>query len=133
MITVDIPQGNFSSVVKTGVYFSIDNDDRVFTGDLYYDFAMREFQLRGIPAFEGRMRHVFDANFKGPVKIHMLIKTVMEKGPRSSENYADLKFRFAKATGEFSAWIEEWFGDKMVMAAIEECWEIVPDLTWYKA
>jgi len=131
-MTMNIQQGQFSQIVKSGVYFSIEGDDRVFTGDLYFDFALKEFQLRGIPSFQGRMRHVLDPAFKGPVTIDLFVKTVIEKGPRDMDNYSDLKFRSAKVSSQLATWIEEWFGDKSVMHAIEEFWEVVRDLTWFK-
>lgn len=129
-----IVQGPFCEVIKTGVFFSIANDDRVFTGDLYYDFVNREFQIRGIPCFQGRRRHVFKPEEKGPMKLHLLVTEVIEFQAREdNSNYGDLRFKKAKASGELAAHIEEWYGDRAVKEASQSMWEITTQLVWYRS
>lgn len=124
--------GPFCEVVKTGVYFSIDNDDRLFTGDLFYDIAKREFQMRGIPSWEGRKTHAIPVAERGPVHIHMLIKDVIQEAPRMEGKFTDIRFLKAIVCAPFVTWIEEWYGDRAIMAVIENHWKIEPNLAWVK-
>lgn len=127
-----IVASNFTQLLKTGVYFSIDNDDRVFTGDLFFDLAFKEFQMRGIPAVNGRRRHVFEAKFKGPTLIDLLVANVgIEQVRPNEEKYVDLTFSKGKITGQLAAHIEEWYGGT-ALALIVENFEVVNNLTWYK-
>lgn len=129
-----IPRGTFAELLKQGVFFSLTSDDRVFTGDLHYDMAVKEFQLRGIPVYSGRMRSCFPAEDKGPYKIDLLVLEVIEARPRGEGSmYADMRFKKAKSSGEFAAWLEEWWGDRTtVMREVEESWQVTQDLTWYR-
>lgn len=127
-----IVTGPFTECIKTGCFFSLAEDDRVFTGDLFYDFGKQEFQIRGIPSWESRMTHALPVKERGPVKLMLLVKSVIQVVPRTTDNYTDLRFKFAKATTELATFIEEWHGDRSVMWSIQEMWEIVPNLIWTK-
>lgn len=127
-----IVAGPFCECIKAGLYFSIENDDRVFTGDLFYDFGRKEFQIRGIPSWQGRRTHVLPIKERGPIAISLLVLNVTEEAARPDGKYSDLKFIKARATGQFAAWIEEWYGDRAVRGAVEEHWDIVPGLAWTK-
>ena len=122
----------FAECIKTGAYFSLVNDDRVFTGDLFYDFAKREFQMRGVPSWEGRMTHCLPKKEAGPIKLMMLVDVPLEIAARPDGRFTDFRFKKAKCTSELATFIEEWYGDKGVMGAITEMWEVVPNLTWFK-
>ena len=126
-----IQKGTFSECIKTGVFFSILEDDRVFTGDLFYDFVKREFQVRGIPSYQGKRTHILPVAERGPVAINLLILSVDEEAARDS-TYSDLRFKKARAASGFVTWLEEWYGDRSVMQAIENFWEIAQDLAWVK-
>lgn len=129
-----IVASSFASCVKTGVFFSIENDDRVFTGDLFYDIAFREFQIRGIPAHEGRRRHVFDIGFRGPASLDMVIEAVgfEQVRPGAHDKYVDLTTKKGKMAVHLARHIEEWHGDQSVMSYIDEFWAVVPNLIWTK-
>ncbi len=131
--TDNLPLSRFSQCIKTGFYFTLDTDDHVFVGDLFYDFGGRKFQVRGIPTFEGRMRHIFDTNFKGPVYIDMVITGTKKLGFDRDSRYAAVDFTTAKVTSALATHLEEWHGDLSVMQAVEQLWEIKQDLTWYKS
>lgn len=128
----DLPQSPFAQCIKTGFFFSLDSDDRVFTGDLYYDFGGRKFQARGIPAKDGKLRHIFEPKFKGPVYIDMVITGSKVLGADRTGLYGAIEFTTAKATSALATHLEEWHGDLSVMQAVEQLWEIKQDLTWYK-
>lgn len=127
-----IVAGPFCQCIKTGAYFSIDNDDRVFTGDLFYDFGKREFQMRGVPSWDGTITHVLPVKERGPVAIHLLVKGVLQSASRGDGKYTDFRFRNADASAALATFIEEWHGDQSVMGAIEEFWAIKPNLAWHK-
>lgn len=127
-----IAPGPFCHCIKTGAYFSLENDDRVFTGDLFYDLAKREFQMRGVPSWQGRMSHVLPVAERGPVKIMILVKAVDKIEARDDGKYTDFTFKVAKCSAELATFVEEWYGDQSVVGVIEETWEIVPNLAWYK-
>lgn len=122
----------FAECIKTGAYFSLENDDRVFTGDLFYDFARREFQMRGVPSWDGKMTHCLPKHQIGPIALQLLIEKPLEIGIRPDGKFTDFKFKKAKCTANLAAFVEEWHGDRTVMGAIEEMWAIVPNLVWTK-
>lgn len=128
-----IVASNFSQHLKTGIYFSIENDDRVFTGDLFYDLAFQEFQIRGIPAHEGRRRHVFLAEFRGPCLIDMVLDGIgLEQVRPGNDKYVDITCKKGRITSALAAHIEEWFGGDSVMGLIDRSFQVKQDLTWYK-
>lgn len=127
-----IAPATFGECIKSGVYFSMENDDRVFNGDLFYDLARREFQMRGIPSWEGRMMHVIPVTERGPISLMMLIPPPIEIAARPDGKYTDFRFRQAKCTSALATFIEEWYGDRSVMGIITEFWQIVPNLIWTK-
>lgn len=128
-----ITTGPMNQCVKTGLYFSLGSDDRVFTGDMFYNFATREFQIRGIPSFGGTMSHVLPKAERGPVHLHILIQTPKEVAVRDEQGrYTDLSFTTAKIARPFVVWIEEWCSHKTVLDRILSEWEVVPNLLWYK-
>lgn len=127
-----IHQGPFTECIKTGVFFSVDNDDRLFVGDLFFDFVKKEFQVRGIPSFNGKRTHAVPVAERGPFKIHMLVKNVLEEASRPDGKYSDLRFKNAVACSSFLTWLEEWYGDRSVMQAVEDLWKFEPQLVWVK-
>lgn len=127
-----LAQGTFSHLVKNGVFFSVATDDRVFTGDLYYDFALKEFQLRGIPSLNGVKRHCFKMTERGPMKIDLLVNEILEEQKRDTENYNDFRFKDAKVSSSFLTWVEEFYSDRTVLHQIYDTWEIHKQLAWVK-
>lgn len=125
-----IAPGPFCECIRTGCFFSMVEDDRVFTGDLFYDFGAQEFQMRGVPAWMGKMTHAIPVSERGPVKLMLLVGNTLELAPRTESNYVDFRFKTAKCTSELATYIEEWHGDRSVMRSIERMWEVVPNLTW---
>lgn len=122
--------GPFCECIKTGLFFTLAEDDRIFTGDLFYDFGKQEFQIRGVPTWQGVMTHAIPVSERGPVKLMLLVNKTIQVAPRTESNYTDLIFKSAKCTTELATFIEEWHGDRSVMRAIEEMWEVVPNLIW---
>lgn len=128
-----ITTGPFNTCIKNGVYFSLGTNDRVFTGDLFYNFATREFQIRGIPAWNGEISHVLPKDEMGPVMLHLFIQSPLEVAVRDEAGkYVDLRFLQAKITTPFITWIEEYYSDKSVLQTILNTWEVVPNLLWRK-
>ncbi len=128
-----ITTGPFNQCMKTGLFFSLGNDDRVFTGDLFYNFATREFQIRGIPSFGGAISHVLPKAEMGPVVLHLFIPTVLEIEVRDEAGrYTDLRFSRAKISQQFMVWLEEWFSHRSVIEVILQTWEVAPNLVWRK-
>jgi hypothetical protein len=128
-----IQHGTFNQILKTGLYFAVESGaDHVYTGDLFYDMKLREFQIRGVPALGTFKRHVFSHDFKGPVSLHLVVKRIREEALREGTHYIDLRFLQAKCIGEFAASLEEHFETAVALPAIEANWEIVGDLTWWK-
>lgn len=128
-----ITTGPFNQCIKTGLYFSLGNDDRVFTGDLFYNFATREFQIRGIPSFNGVMSHVLPKSEPGPVTIQMYIPQVLEAEVRDEHGrYMDLRFTAAKISQQFMVWIEEWYSQRSVIETILQTWQIEKNLVWLR-
>lgn len=127
-----IHAGPFCELIKQGIYFSVDSDDRLFTGDLFYDFVKREFQIRGIPSWEGRRSHAVPVAMKGPFILQLLVMDILEEAPRPDGKLSDLKFRKAKAASAFMVWLEEWYSDRSVSTVAAEMWEVLPNLAWVK-
>lgn len=127
-----IPPSPFAECIKTGAFFSLENDDRVFTGDCFYDLAKREFQMRGIPSWDGRMSHVLPVAERGPISLMLYIPAPLEIAARPDGKHTDFRFKKAKCTSALATFIEEWYGDRTVMQAISEYWEVVPNLVWIK-
>ena len=129
-----ITTGPFNQCIKTGLYFSLGTDDRVFTGDLFYNFATREFQIRGIPAFQGKMSHVLPKIERGPVTIQVFIPAPDEVAVRDEKrSYMDMCFSTAQISQQFMVWIEEWYSERSVVQRILDTWEVKPNLVWYKS
>lgn len=131
-MTQMIYAGPFCELIKQGIYFSVESDDRLFTGDLFYDFAKREFQLRGIPSWQGRRSHAVPVNQRGPFIVQLLVMEILEEAPRQDGKLSDLRFRKAKAASAFVVWLEEWYSDRSVTAMVTETWEVLPNLVWVK-
>lgn len=129
-----IQKGALTEMIRNGIYFSMTSDDRVFTGDLFFNMAIREFQIRGVPCIGNSLRHCFGPMDNGPYSIHLLITNVIQCQPRGDGSfYADLRFTSAKCSGEFAAWIEEWHGDRSIMMQeVLDKWQVTQDLTWHR-
>ena len=128
-----ITTGPFNQCIKTGLYFSLGTDDRVFTGDLFYNFATREFQIRGIPAFQGKMSHVLPKTERGPVAIQVFVPSPDEVAVRDEAGrYIDLRFSTAQISQQFVVWIEEWYSERSVIQRVLDTWEVKPNLVWYR-
>lgn len=127
-----INYGPLCQCVKTGVYFTLSNDDRVFTGDLFYDLSKQEFQIRGIPSWNGAMTHCLPKLEQGPMSLMMLVTPDVIEGRPGNPKFTDLTFKKAKCTTVLAVHIEEWYEMPSMMKAIEEHWEIVPNLVWTK-
>lgn len=123
--------GPMTQCIKTGLYFSLENDDRVFTGDLFYDLSKQEFQIRGIPTWNGRITHCLPVTERGPMAL-MLLTTPDVIETRQDGKYTDLTFKKAKCVTMLAVHIEEWYDMPSMMAVIEKEWEIVPNLVWTK-
>jgi hypothetical protein len=124
--------GPFCELIKQGIYFSVDNDDRLFTGDLFFDIAKKEFQLRGIPSWQGKMSHAVPVTERGPFSVMLLVQEAIEVAPRMDGKYSDIRFKKAKAASALVVWLEEWYVDRSVAAAATELWEVLPNLAWVK-
>lgn len=128
-----IPVTNTTIPLRAGVYFSMDTDDRVFTGDLFFDLLQNEFRMNGIPAVAGRMVSA-TGHHRGPFKLALLILGQPRIVPRPNGTYVDMFFKTAKSSGEFAALIEETHGTRgPIMQAIDQFWAVKADLTWFKS
>lgn len=127
-----IHAGPFCELLRQGIYFSVDSDDRLFTGDLFYDFAKREFQIRGIPSWNGKRSHAVPVKERGPFSVQLLVCEVIEEASRPDGKFSDLRFKKAKAASALMVWLEEWYSDRSVAAIAAELWEVLPNLAWVK-
>lgn len=128
-----ITTGPFNQCIKTGMFFSLGTDDRVFTGDLFYNFATREFQIRGIPCFEGQMVHVLPKTERGPIALQIFVESPKEIAVRDEAGkYADLVFDTAKIAQKFLVWIEEYYHARSVVSRIYDTWNVQPNLVWIR-
>lgn len=119
--------------LKTGCVFSMAADDRVFTGDLFFDLLGRKFQMRGIPSLHGQMNHILNKADKGPFRLMLFIENALESEIRADGRHIDLTFRKARCTSALATFIEEYHSkDNLVMQTIEDEWTVVPNLTWTK-
>jgi hypothetical protein len=131
-----IIKGHLSELVKDGLFFSMESDDRVFTGDLFFDMVSRTFIIRGVPAIGGRRVHCFKAKDKGPYRLHLFLLNVVSCIPQDERGlYVDMVFDRAKCAGEFAAWIEEWHAanNPALIQVMNGQWEFKADLTWIKS
>lgn len=128
-----IQLSQFHTLLKQGIQFSMITDDRVFTGDLFYDFFSKEFQIRGIPSVHGRMVNVLRKGVR-TVALDLLVMKVIKSEPRDAEltkgGWMDLRFHKAKCPFAFATYIEETVNDELVMKAIEDHFELVDGLAW---
>ena len=124
--------GPFCECVKTGVYFSVNNDDRLFTGDLFYDIAKKEFQIRGIPTYNGKKTHAIPVSERGPFLINLYVIQVTEEAVRPTGEYTDIRFKIGKISENLLTWIEEWYSDMAILQVIRDTWIVEKNLAWVK-
>lgn len=132
-ISVAEMAGAFTECVKTGFYFSMESDDRVFTGDLHYNFIRRKFVIKGIPTVDGKMVHVIPKSERGPIALMGLVLTVEASEVRNGLPYTDMVVGKMRIAETFAEWVEYWYGDRAVSASIRESWEVVSNLAWVKS
>ncbi len=128
-----IVKGPFCECVRTGVYFSVDNDDRLFTGDLFYDIAKKEFQVRGIPSFNGKKTHAIPMAERGPFLINLYVMEVIEEVVRPNGEYTDIRFKRGKISENLLTWVEEWYSDRTILQTIRDTWVIEKNLAWIRS
>lgn len=125
-----IEKGPFCECIKTGFYFTVDTDDRVFNGDLFYDFVRAEFQVRGIAGDEhGRPIPCIPKSEKGPIALEGHVIGIKRIGHRPS-GFVDLVFTKAIITDAMMAHICMWYGDRTVWAVVQKEWEARDNLAW---
>lgn len=127
-----IDKGAFSECLKTGLYFTSTEIDKVMTGDLFWNPSFQQFQIRGIPTINGEMASICLPEERGPVSIMMHVR-VIRKEIREGTKYTDLIFEKATVSDGFMAWLEEWYGDRSCFAMAQHRWEVMPNLTWVKS
>lgn len=127
---MSIEKGPFCECVKTGFYFSLEDDDRVFAGDLFFDFAQVKFQARGIRQHLGKPMTICPKGERGPVALMALIKKPYTMAVRDHDNvYLDIEFTQATWAGSIAAHVEEWYGDRSVWTVMQGM-EIAEGLVW---
>lgn len=119
--------------MKADVYFTTVDDDRILKGDLFYDVAKAEFQMRTIKAQNNRGLCLIPLSERGPVWIHMHL-TVVDRKQRELQNYMDIRFNVALVSGELMAFIEEHYSEYAGMVAlVERTWEVRDNLAWVRS
>lgn len=124
--------GGFTECVKTGFKFSTVDDDRVFTGDLHFNFVHRKFLIKGIPSCNGHMVHVLPKNEPGPVVLMGRVTSIEASEVRDGTSYIDMVVKSMCISESFADWVEYWYGDRAVASAIRDTWEVVSGLVWVK-
>lgn len=120
--------------IKTGIFFTVPGSQTgLYTGDLFYNMAVKKFRISGIPSNQIGLRHTMAPEEKGPMAIHLYVSKVLGVSVPDANNYSTLEFTEAHAAGDFMAWMEEWWMGRSALEAAHRYWTVSDNqLVWVR-
>lgn len=116
------------TLIKPGVFFTLPGgNDGLYTGDLFFNMAVRRFRITGIPMQDQKIRHTMKDGDKGPYLIHFEVLEVLKVTKPEVQigaGYGVLEFEKARVSGNFMGWLEEFWMNSPAMESAQSNWTV---------